>query len=589
MRKSVFPFKKLVFLLIGVPVLIGTACARPLALSTAEPSAPSQAQPSSPSAQVEESSLEEDAQEVFFRPEGFAPPAYPPVELGSVNFSADTDATQILAWQPGDAPSRLQVVDQGGFTWTLVIPEGALENKQIIQITPLTQIDSSAFAPNLGKMVSGVRLEPDGLTVLKPMQLSVSGAGIQKTTLLLAGSHTGTEIAYSLQESAAQIPTAQILHFSTYFASPISEEDLPAVGEDAWKEYRRLSADVQKLRKTPLEIPTPPSIPIECQEGENAAKNNALVQQFIENALNPEYALLLQVLQQRTTMALVGNHAIDDDWRTEIALAGRMARKATAMLDQFDGQAEKLVAVSRFALTAARNLQLLGGEANLSDQILSKLAVWNSELVDQLIADIRENHAYKKIPVVWQIAYQAQLLGGAVDMEKLIEKLQAALRFELEYQFEVVMPDINNITRLAVPVQFNAEQGAHFYCEGSGQGEYTQAEVDDEEITVEAFPYPVRVVVKEFDPCNETVTIGIDRFASDQDTITITTEDFSETRPWPISYNASKSLFEEELQEGMFWFVLPVQNGSMNAVDETIERSKFDAVEGVLTIRLIHK
>ena len=83
--------------------------------------------------------------------------------------------------------------------------------------------------------------------------------------------------------------------------------------------------------------------------------------------------------------------------------------------------------------------------------------------------------------------------------------------------------------------------------------------------------------------------IGIDRFASDNDTMTMTTEDFVETRPWPLAFNASQSLFEDEKAEGIYWFKLPLENESATAVDETIERSKFDTVSGKLTVKLMHK
>lgn len=593
--RSIKPLKRFMVLLMIFPLLAGLACSLPQALHLGD----QQGRTDSGNSQNNEEMPEKeviagseaggDTTEVRFQPEGFEPSSLAIPSFGSIQFNADSDSGALQELTPGNAATDLQVVDQAGLTWTLSFPEGALESKQMIRMVPLTQLDQRGYDKSLGGVVSGVRLEPDGLTFLQPVQLSVSGAELNGLTFILSGSHSGSEISYTLQEPEAANPTAQILHFSTYFASQPENDQLQEIENNAAKAYKNLSKEVRKLRNTPLDIPVPPSISLECKDEKGQNQENELVNSFVNNALNPEATLLLQLLQQRRILALVGNTDLENNWDAEIALALRTTQKATALMDQYSGQEDKLVPVTQFAITAARNLAVIGGDQTVVQEILSKLASWNSDLVDKLIEDIHTNHQYKKIPVVLQIARNAQLLGGQVNTESFLEKVKQALRFEVEYTFEVFMPDIHNITKAVIPIQFDINEGWLSHCEGNGQGDYEHAEISEPEFTVDTFPYPVQVVVKDFDPCKGTVMLGMDRFGSDQDTMTFTTEDFSETSPWPISRNASMSLFDEELDSGLYWFQLPVENGNATAAQLTLERSKFDTVEGILTVRLIHK
>lgn len=598
--RSIMPFnlKRIMVLLVVFPLLMGTACSLPQVLTTiGQQEQTDSIKPVDEQSNGEESGMDnsreigtgEDATEVRFMPEGYESPSYPFSQLGSISFTADSESASEVELEPGNTSVKLDVTDQSGLKWTLFIPDGAMESKQTIKMVPLSQINSSGLIETVGEVVSGVQLVPDGLTFLKPVQLSVTGAVPEKVTFILSGSHVGSDVGYTVQDTAASQPTAQILHFSTYYASQPENEEIKEIAQNARDEYKRLTAEAKKILKSPLDIPSPPSIPLECPDAETGQKNYKLISNFVNNALNPEDALIVQLLEQKTILELTGEYELDSSWDLEAALGKRIVRKAIALMDQFSGQQDKLTAVSQFAFTAGKKLALLGDNENLVDEIISRMATWNSELIDLVINDIKKNHNYKKIPIAWMVAHDAELLGAAINTESFLEKLKSALQFEVEYTFEVNMPDINNVTNVVIPVQFDPLNGGLYQCSGEGQGVYLQAEVNDEDITVETFPYPVRVVVKEFDPCNGTVMIGIDRFGSEADTMTFTVEDFSKTSPWPISKNAGESLFDNELDNGMFWFQLPVENGSANAVDQTIERSKFDAVEGSLTIRLIHK
>jgi hypothetical protein len=578
-------------------LVMGTSCSPTQALAS-QPQQQAEEQQPGEAPQAEEAPADIDAgelsvlveqAEVRVLEEEVESQRYPAQPLGSISFSVDTAASVEREVTAGDDPVEMQVVDGAGLTWMLEIPAGALESTQTLIMAPLSGLDGTSITEPVGEVVSGVRFEPDGMEFLLPVQLSVSGPGMDRPTFILSSSHTGEDVDYTVQDAQAAQPTAHILHFSSYFASQPEDEVLADIQEQAWKEYRALTGEAKKLLKSSMDVPTPPSIPLECTDDETGQKNDEVIQKFVENALNPEDDLIARMLTQRMRIALTGDTGLDNDWSMEQALAGRIVRKAITMMDQFDGQEDKLVAVSDFAITAARKLALLGGDGGEGEQILARLASWNSKLIDKLIKDIKENHNYKRIPVVWKIAYHAELFGAQNNTESFLEKLRSALRFEVQLKFKVNLPDIENITEVNIPVQFDPEAGGLYQCSGSGQGSYLKAEVDDEQITVATAPFPVQVAIKEFDPCNGTVKIGIDRFGSDADTMTFTTEDGSETSPWPISRDTGLSVFSEELDGGMAWFQLQVDNGSANAVDETIQRTKYEVVSGELTIKLIHK
>jgi hypothetical protein len=531
----------------------------------------------------------DDGVEVRFQEEGFEPPRYPSPKLGSISFTADTAASMEREITPVDEQVEMQVVDSAGLTWSLSIPRGALESTQTIKMVPLSGLDSNEISGPVGEVIGGVRLEPDGITFRKPVSLSVNGPALQGPTFILSGTHTGADIDYTLQDTAATEPSARILHFSTYFASQPQSQELADAQKQAWQEYQQLVKEAKKLLKSSPDVPTPPSIPLECPDAETGQKNGEVIKKFIENALNPENDLIARMLIQRTRLALVGDTQLGENWDIENALVNRIAKKAVAMMAQYSGREEKLVAVSEFAIKAARQLALLSGDQAVIADILNGLANWNSALIDKLIKDIKNNHNYKKIPVVWMIAYNAELLGAGNDVDSFLEKLKDALRFEVVIHLDVHLPDINNITEAVVPVEFDPNSNNLYSCSAQGQGSYLLAKIDDPDFTVETPSYPVRVVIKEFDPCNGTVIIGVDRFGSDGDTMTFTTEDGSETHPWPISRDSGISLYDDELKNGMFWFELTVENGSATAVDETIERTRHEVVNGELTIKLIHK
>jgi hypothetical protein len=288
------------------PMIIGTACSLPQFLagrSEGKSDALSNSNlelNNEDAGSVDSNQIElEDETEVHFQSEDYVPLQVPFQNLGFISFEEDTNAAMEKMVGPGEPDIEFQVTDASGLTWSLNIPEGALDSTQAIRMTPLSNLDSSGMNAPLSEILSGVRLEPDGLTFHKPVRISVSAANLQAVTFILSGSQSGGEVGYTLQDAKAAQPTSQIFHFSTYFASQSDEKTISEMGKKALQEYKRLTTEAKKILKSSLDVPTPPSIPLECPDNETAQKNGEKLTKFVENATNPEIDLILQLLQQR--------------------------------------------------------------------------------------------------------------------------------------------------------------------------------------------------------------------------------------------------------------------------------------------------
>ena len=562
-------------------IVLSTGCAAP------QPAAPEAAGTPAAEEAPADADLEDvdvEALEVRFLEEGYQPASYAAEPLGSVRFTEDSAAAAEQEITKADEALELQVVDGAGLTWTLNIPAGALDGPVTVRMLPLSTVDGSALPDTAGVVTGGVRLEPDGLTFREPARLTVSGAGLDGPTLILAGNQEGGEIDYTLQDVDASDPTSRVLHFSTYFASPLPDPKIAEMNKKAWDEYNQLAAVAKKLRRAPMEVPVPPSIPLDCPD----EKTSEAMDQFVQSALNPETELAVKMMKQWRIIALTSETPMEGMPDLIVGMALRVVRKATAMIKQYYGSEEKLMAVTAFALTAARHLALLGGDPAMQQQILADLAEWNRSLIDKLINEIGKNHNYKRIPTAVAVAYHASLLGKADQTGDFLEKLRDVLRFEVKVTYMMEDPFIKaqTISEVVLPLQFEPEYGWIYKAHAEGTGKPLKSVVDEEGWSIKTYKYPVEIWVNDLDPCKGTVKLSIDRFGSDRDTATF--QDY--TGPWNVAQLSAESVFEAENKDGWFLFTLPIQNGSVNMVEFSLPRTRDDNnVSAMIEVTITHK
>lgn len=551
-----------------------------------------------PTATVADESLEPlnvEELEIRFIAEDYQPPVFATEPLGSISFDKDAAAAVAREIYPDDEAVELKVVDGAGLTWTLRIPAGAIMNPEMVRIVPLTQINAS-IRETAGEVAGGISLEPDGITFNLPVQLSVSGEGLQGPTLILAGTENGSAIDYTLQDITASDPTASIQHFSTYFASPLPDKVIVDAYKQARKQYDALAAEAKKLRRSPLEMPVPPSIDLECTDGKTTQKNNAAIEDFIKKAQNPELDLAVKMLAQWWIIAMTSADQVEGIPDLVQGMAIRNVRKANAMLDQYRHDETKLLAVSAFAMRSARQLALLGGDDAMIQEIISKVGSWNRSLIDDLVEDIHKNHNYRRIPTAMMVAYHAALLSQGDKSESFLEKLREALRFEARFTLTIANSELEltQTTEAIIPLQFEPAYGWVYRCYGEGRGKPKEATMltDWGSYEIIAVRYPVKVALTDFDPCNGTVKIGIDRFGSEKDKIIYTPPNDPPTEAsWTLFYDSGESIFSDKKPEGsiFYTFEVPVNNGKEEAVNTTITPDEHDNFRDTLEIRLIHK
>ena len=114
--------------------------------------------------------------------------------------------------------------DTRGVSFTLDIPAGALPGEVEIAITPVRSIRDLPFP---GTVLAAVRLEPSGLTLLKPAVLTIGTAASLADSQGLTGfSYEGDATTFELTGALAVGPTMQVLvsHFSGAGAAGVDRD-----------------------------------------------------------------------------------------------------------------------------------------------------------------------------------------------------------------------------------------------------------------------------------------------------------------------------------------------------------------------------
>ncbi len=88
--------------------------------------------------------------------------------LGSTTFAVDSSVKAEGEYKADGSELKLELTDGAGLTWTLVIPDQALDYPQKLSMTSLKDLSSEDI---VGKLVGGVMLEPDGLQFIIPARL----------------------------------------------------------------------------------------------------------------------------------------------------------------------------------------------------------------------------------------------------------------------------------------------------------------------------------------------------------------------------------------------------------------------------------
>ena len=195
-----------------------------------------------------------------FRSGSLAPlPSGPPLNV-LVHVSDDTFVEETIGAKGGS----INMTDEDGSVYTLILPPGALADDHVIAMRSITSISDFPFS---GGLLIGVDLQPDGLSLFKHAQLILRPAGHGRLTEMLQPEslHRPAGFGYrKMGEDFHLMPMEvqgneihfSLTRFSGYGAGGVVEDDITRQGGRVsylcWVLNRRLPSKMRWPLHRPL-------------------------------------------------------------------------------------------------------------------------------------------------------------------------------------------------------------------------------------------------------------------------------------------------------------------------------------------------
>lgn len=515
--------------------------------------------------------------------------------LGSITFTTDNSHQTSGTFLPGGTGLELSLTDAAGLTWTLTLPAGTLNTTETITMTALDDVRSDNIP---GSMIGGVLLEPDGLWLLEPGTLAVTGGDLNGKALFLSGSHDGSDVNFALPGIDGTSSEAVIQHFSSYTVIHSEDPKVTDLREQERQHYEELAKKGRELLKSKdIDVPRPPSIPLYCPKDEEEAKlRNEALKKFEKDFNNPEFDLLNQLIASQTILALPG---VDSDFTLEVRLLERMIKKVNLLIKEYGNRSEYVTAITQVGYTVAREIALIGPRDHPGSlEVLQALGRMYERVIDELLKELREKHEYRNVGPILDMARRAALIGTAtLPIEELIARIESAMNFNLEVIYELKIAGNQHYEfKGETLVRIDFENTANLsMLHGLGRGELVSYKNTREpSITVEAPDFPFEVLFSSFDACNGKADLTIDRMAPNTEVYKIN-EELMPTLP--VAHNCWKATYEKYLGNHpiageVYTFPVGLRNGDPVAVEaefeETAPKSKGNVV-GIFKVKLTHQ
>jgi hypothetical protein len=511
--------------------------------------------------------------------DGYVPETPDLPHLGTMDFLADSSVPAVTATATWDTETVLRLIDSGGLEWELTVPKGAVLSSTEITVRALSDLGSDDIP---GTLLGGVLLEPDGLQLAAPATLTLSGTSVGPRTLMLAGKHDGSEVDFAGTEPGTGSLSTALFHFSTAAATQARmEKEWEDMKAAAGAQAAALLKEARELNKQPIQFPPPPSVELACAGDEAADKRkDKAISEWVTDALAPERDLQIRLNSMAAEMAVMGL-----EYQPLLEAGGGLSVrglwKAEKLLSAYPKDRDTILPIARFVATALGDYQRYGGE---DQSLFAELAGWLQSFIDDMIADIRTNHDYRQARTVLTVAAMAGLGGADVDIEAIVDKIEAAMRFRLETKLTLDGPTEQWVLEGETYLDEFLSSGMR----GSIPGRYVSLTHATERMIGNP-TFTANVLIDKFDPCQGTAQLLIDRYWADEEYYTVGGD------PWPAPYKLVNAfwtlLFGEPAEDdGRFAFPLTVRNLQVNAVDELIKKSDDPvSVSARFEIQLVHE
>ncbi len=351
------------------------------------------------------------------------------VGLGSIGYTVDEGRKQSGTFDVSTGKGfTLMTEDAAGYRWSLYIPPSALWDNQTITMTPFATIDASHSD---AKIVSGVRLGPDGLQFNKAVNLTVIPPDLSsKAGLIFSFSQDGSDVTFAPTAGSKGDSIGFLWHFSAAGYSNENLLDMEIIKNITQTRYATALDEAKKFLKNPI-TPTPegaPLISMFCRGTERNPEENEAYE-WAKGFLYPYEEYLTPLLEANKLIERLG---LDDFDNTEVVNTAKailkLAERALKQLgDQYqkDKPPDRLVAAISAAVELDRDIAFLGGESLLFPETA---ASWAATLRDYYFGELANKHDYRAYPIIMKLNRETALLGGP----DILDKIMSAMTFEVD-------------------------------------------------------------------------------------------------------------------------------------------------------------
>ena len=500
------------------------------------------------------------------------------LSLGDVTFTVDSGKV-VTGIVPIGKEKIISAVDSSGTEWTLTIPANAVPANTKITITPLGKIKSAGYP---GTITGGVMLEPDGLTFDTNGTLSVKMPK-DVPIVMLTGDGKGGDLCFLGSKQNGGAVTASIAHFSTMYFEPTDDLTTKELQNRTQEGYETILELVKELLKQPIEVPSPPTITLECYTDNKLAQAKA----YAKQALLPESLYLQTLINYGSAMTLSGSKAADEEsFRYARRILERLVRKADRILKESKQDPDK------FLPTAEAVIGIYNRAANFGVEVPSPsdaIGPYADKTAEHCLKEIRDKHNFKYIRGALETGRLSALLGNKSNVQRLLD----ALTFKAEYKLVVTLDGsgeypMNAAWHLKGQAEVKSGSRDGTVYQGEGEAEY-ESFVCNYSITMSLDgPFPIMAWITKFDPCESgTAVLEFDK-------LSLASENYTSTEDPSIKTSGGMvkgKIDEFFLKNGKYTFTLPINNGQTEVCSNT--ESGSTVIQGVsiastINIKLTH-
>jgi len=488
--------------------------------------------------------------------------------LGSVSFTADADTTASVTYPANGQSASLEITDATGMVWRLDLPGDALVKPASITMTALKDLSSTALP---GAITGGVLFEPDGLRFANPATLTATPPAGEKVGLILVGRHDGTGVEVAPTTAGQESVSAQIFHFSTGASTASDNATMDKLKQGALADFASAKEAAQELLKQGVTVPPPPDAKLHCMGTSAYQDPEAAIAAYEKQVASPEEDVRNRLIGTARSLALLGEQAASDEaLKLAQDVQARVVKKTSTLVKTYSPQPDKFLAVSRVALNAERNNQLLGGPDNSTT--MTTLGTWAGTFLEHYIDELKVRHDYRVMPALYEVARIAALLGAA-NADSAIDRILAAMTFTAYFDTAAAMSGANTLqwhVNGNVTIDKTAQQVEAW--EGTANGKYIDFSSTNPDLQGMVMPnlFPVTVKILKIDACEENnAGLSVSAIGADSE-VYISSKGSVPASPGYIKTMAFGMMFEKYDQAtATYKFTMPLTNLDQEAARET--------------------